>query len=132
MRVPHTLAWSDQRAWPHHTQHIADAREFVTQRLESNGLEALALSVRLVVSELVTNAVLHAGTAFSVTVSRDGPRLRLEVRDALPEPVGRPSSPPPTQPNGRGLAIVERLSTQWGVALDPAGKTVWAVFAVTG
>ena len=79
----------------------------------------------LCLMEVVTNAVLHAGTDSTVTLWWTGDRLRVEVVDGncrRPQPraatVGDPS--------GRGLAIVEELASRWGCErLSGEGKKVW-------
>jgi KaiC/GvpD/RAD55 family RecA-like ATPase len=82
-------------------------------------------AVQLVVSELATNAVLHAGTPFSVSVSSDGLVMRISVSDwSTQRPVMRDGSP--TALSGRGLRLVAAVSSRWGVEKDPDGKTVWA------
>jgi anti-sigma regulatory factor (Ser/Thr protein kinase) len=128
MRVPHTLTWQYRDAWPGDAKHIADARTFVGSRLGEHGLADAAVVLRLVVSELATNAVLHAATPFTVTLTREQGSLRLVVSDGLRVRVPDPKPRPPTEPDGRGLGIVERLSTAWGVSDDVDGKSVWAVF----
>lgn len=80
--------------------------------------------VRTVVSELATNAVLHARTPFSVSVTTDGTRLRVAVTD------GSAARPRPRRhgdeaSTGRGLHIVVALSTAWGVDDASPGKTTW-------
>jgi hypothetical protein len=89
---------------------------------------AAAEDVLLVVSELVTNACLHAEGPDALTVSLSNKVLRIEVTDhggGQPEPrtphrAGRPG--------GHGMFIVQRLCLDWGVVRTPgvAGKTVWA------
>ncbi len=82
--------------------------------------------VALVFSELVTNAVLHAGGAprISACPADDNRHVRLEVHDnlaATPEPcVGGPSG-------GFGLHIIDRLSERWGTTPTASGKVVWAL-----
>jgi anti-sigma regulatory factor (Ser/Thr protein kinase) len=79
----------------------------------------------LVISELVTNAVRHAGTEMRVALElRDG-ALTVSVHDGGP---GLPRLIPPAerQFGGRGLAIVVRLADAWGVVVgDDGGKAVW-------
>jgi anti-sigma regulatory factor (Ser/Thr protein kinase) len=84
------------------------------------------VSVRLaaLVSELATNAILHAETPFSVIVSRDSSWIRVSVRDGSPAvPVRKDYGP--QHPTGRGLMIVESMADRWGVDTDADGKTVW-------
>ena len=79
----------------------------------------------LVVSELVTNALLHGGGVASVTVSVTGSTLRIEVADRNRHaPV--PASAPSDAMTGRGLSLVRDLATRWGVTPNVHGKTVWA------
>jgi serine phosphatase RsbU (regulator of sigma subunit) len=75
-------------------------------------------------SELVTNAVLHAGGPCRVRLWDHDGRVRLEVHDPSPRlPVRR--TPDPTAPNGRGMALVEALADDWGVDDSEPGKSVW-------
>ena len=81
----------------------------------------------LVVSELVTNAMLHAGTDLAVSVARCGPRLRLAVRDANSRPPN-PSGPETSQVTGRGMLLVAAVSEAWGVLpTERRGKVARAV-----
>lgn len=105
------------------------ARRFVADQLGSWDAGALADDALLVVSELVTNAIIHARSACRVDLRLAGEVLDVAVTDFGP---GTPEPQPPstTRPGGRGLALVSALSTAWGV--DPVaadrgdGKVVWA------
>ncbi len=84
----------------------------------------------LVFSELVTNAVLHAGGAERITVdpAGHGSQVRIEVHDNVsvdPRPC------PPGPHGGFGLGIIERLSEAWGTTPTDTGKVVWAVVPTT-
>jgi anti-sigma regulatory factor (Ser/Thr protein kinase) len=82
----------------------------------------------LVCAELTTNAVLHAGSEFTVAVSRRGSAVRIAVRDASRRgPVMQ--HPEPTAVSGRGLILVTRLAKRWGIDVLGAGKVVWADLA---
>ena len=85
----------------------------------------------VVVTELVTNVVEHAGTECQVTVSVGGEGLRIEVRDFNQSrpPRPRPSSIWPAR--GQGLRVVTLLSLQWGVTELDDGKALWAVLPIT-
>jgi anti-sigma regulatory factor (Ser/Thr protein kinase) len=84
--------------------------------------------VELLVSEVVTNAVLHARSALSLCVVRQGDRIRVEVEDTSPvAPVVRPHDD--TAMTGRGLALVAALAAEWGVQPTDRGKSVWFVVA---
>jgi anti-sigma regulatory factor (Ser/Thr protein kinase) len=81
--------------------------------------------VALVVTELVTNSVKHAGAAPELTLDWDGRVLRVEVYD---EGEGRPvlRDPDVTSTSGRGLALVDAVADRWGVEDRRPGKVVWA------
>jgi anti-sigma regulatory factor (Ser/Thr protein kinase) len=85
----------------------------------------------LLVSELVTNSILHAGHsgqhAIRVRAANDGSRTRVEVCDrARGEtlPTMRPA-PPPSATGGRGLLLVDTLSDRWGMDTCERGTCVW-------
>ena len=107
---------------------VAGARRYVREALRGLGAERFEEAAELGVSELVTNAVLHARTAVTVTVRTTGGRVRVEVRDTSPLPV-QPRHFALTSTTGRGLQLVAALSSGWGVEAPPAGegpgKTVW-------
>lgn len=103
------------------------ARRFVTGVLGRRPYLGLVApdEAKLVVSELATNAVIHAGSPFSVTVARHGPAIRISVRDWNDAaPIVRNGGP--LARSGRGLRLVEAIADDWGVERDPDGKTVWA------
>jgi anti-sigma regulatory factor (Ser/Thr protein kinase) len=98
----------------------------VSRTLLDWGLGRLIPSASLVVSELVTNSTIHAGSGVDLSISWDLEALRLTVRDNSPElPRQRFSR---FDQNGRGLSVVAGLSRSFGV-LPTAdhGKVVWAV-----
>lgn len=84
--------------------------------------------VSLLTSELVTNAILHAGSKVDVAVCVDGDVVRVEVADASPR-IPSPSQHPSDAQTGRGLAVVESQASDWGTRPTPGGKIVW--FEVT-
>ena len=78
----------------------------------------------LCVSEVLTNAVLHAGPPIVVIAGHNVGRIRVEISDgSSASPVRR--SPEHTSPTGRGLHLLDSLTAAWGVDIGPAGKTVW-------
>jgi hypothetical protein len=80
---------------------------------------------QLVVSELATDSVVHAGSPFSVSVRYDGAAIRISVHDWNPTlPVLRHGGP--AARSGRGLHLVGALARAWGVEPSADGKTVWA------
>jgi anti-sigma regulatory factor (Ser/Thr protein kinase) len=110
---------------------VAKARDFVCEHLVAHDLLYLVEDVRLVTSELATNAMVHARTPFVVTLSELDGVVRLTIRDGL-ELVPVKTTPDLMDMNGRGLMLVERLSDEWGVTTATDGsKSVWASFALT-
>ncbi|MBY8876894.1 ATP-binding protein [Actinacidiphila acidipaludis] len=118
---------------------VPRARDFTRQALQEWGWlpastadrRAAAEDVLLVVSELVTNACLHAGGPEELRLWRHPKALRLEVVD------GGSGDPAPRtphrsgRPGGHGMFIVQRLCLDWGVVrnAEGPGKTVWAELA---
>lgn len=105
------------------------ARELVRETLAEWAMEDLLDEAELVVSELVTNAVTHGGSACRLELSHSSGALRIEVTD---EGTGSPEPQPfdAEAEHGRGLVLVSAMSTSWGVEAAPAGKKVWADLAV--
>ncbi|MDQ1703104.1 MAG: hypothetical protein QOF57_2356 [Frankiaceae bacterium] len=102
----------------------AVARRFVRAALVDGDREEWAERAELAVSELVTNAILHAHTELVVTVAITGDAATVSVRDAAPQlPSQRHWGESAT--TGRGLALVALLSVSYGVDVAPGGKTVW-------
>jgi hypothetical protein len=100
------------------------ARQFVLETLRWWGLDALCDDAAIVVSELATNAILHARSDFTVSLEVDGDVVRLSVRDASARlPVVR--DPTPTCTSGRGLVLVAALGANWGTESVSDGKEVW-------
>jgi anti-sigma regulatory factor (Ser/Thr protein kinase) len=108
---------------------VAAARRFAQARFERVTPRCLA-DLLLVVSELATNAVMHARTPFSVGLNLGGGMARVEVVDGAPELPSERSLALSTS-NGRGLLIVATLADEWGVDWHPDTKTVWAELSVT-
>ena len=91
--------------------------------------EHLAYDAALLVSELVTNAVIHARSDVAVRLWRTGSGIRVEIADRDPQPVMSRSFNPEAL-GGRGLHLVEALAREWGVRDAKPGKTVWFELAV--
>lgn len=105
---------------------IAVARRWVEDTLTVWGCDDLSWTAMLLVTELSTNAVLHAATAYRVTLDRrrDG-SVRIGVSDGSPrKPRAREYGVDAT--TGRGLGLVGSLASAWGTSSLPDGKTVWA------
>jgi hypothetical protein len=114
------------RLAPHPTAPRA-SRDFVARALLGWGLEPLIPAASLVVSELVTNSTIHAGTDIELSVAWSLGVLRLTVRDKSPD-LPHQWNPRFVDVHGRGLSVVTGLSRAFGVlpAAD-GGKVVWAV-----
>lgn len=87
-------------------------------------------AVLLVVSELVTNAVLHAGGSSCVRVLDAGDRIRIEVDDVAPDDSPAQRTTGPHDVTGRGLQIVDQLAERWGVVQRDRRKTVWCELGI--
>ena len=102
----------------------ARARGFVGDLLARWSCDELVDAGRLLASELVTNAVLHARTGMTLVVRRMRNGVRIEVHDGSPlAPVVRNYEDGAM--TGRGLSLVQELATRWGVDREATGKTVW-------
>jgi anti-anti-sigma regulatory factor/anti-sigma regulatory factor (Ser/Thr protein kinase) len=105
----------------------AIARSLVEYACDSWRLDDLADRARLIMSEIVSNAVVHAMTDLDVTVVLRRDYLILQVRDRS---LDTPRSPDvdadsPYAEHGRGLRLVDMLATSWGSSTGEHGKTVW-------
>ena len=111
-------------SFPPELRSAAAARHFAEGVLAEMDLPSAVDVARLLVSELVVNAVVHAESETQVVLHHDGVRLRVEVLDhSTTLPVVRGYSP--TVPDGRGLRILDGLADRWGVDVTDGGKTVW-------
>ena len=111
---------------PADTASPAIARRFVKETLEKWGMEGVLDATLLVVSELVTNAVIHASSAATLRLGRTESSVRVEVLDAG---AGSPAPHVATDDGegGRGLLLVAAVSAAWGVeSTADGGKLVWA------
>jgi len=107
---------------------VAAARRFAQTYFRRVTRRSLS-DLMLVVSELATNAIVHARTPFSVGLRLAGGTARIEVRDDAPHLPNERSLALSTS-NGRGLLIVATLANEWGVDWRSASKTVWAELSV--
>jgi anti-sigma regulatory factor (Ser/Thr protein kinase) len=101
---------------------VPAARRFVRDALREHSREVID-AAELMACELATNCVRHARTDFELVI-RSHDQIRVEVRDTG-QGRPRPRSPTPREPSGRGLRIVEAMSSTWGIIPSSNGKTVW-------
>ena len=105
---------------------VPAARRFTTDAIIDLGAEESAGEAQLLVSELATNAVIHARSPIRLTVLREGDCLRVEVRDDDPQVPRIPERMPPVSATGgRGILLVDAMATDWGVNSNEKGKTIW-------
>ncbi len=103
----------------------AAARHFAVAAVRRLGAADLSDDAALVVTELAANAVRHAGSGFTLTLSCQPEVLRISVRDTRPLPPGPAAAALPPEPL-HGLGAVDVLASRWGVEpLGHAGKSVW-------
>lgn len=113
---------------------VAFARRALSNDLKAAGVFDNAVGdAVLVLSELVSNAILHAyplpGERFKVAWVVDHGWLEVAVSDGGSATTPQPGHPTTTSVSGRGLAIVAHISQTWGVRTDDVGLTVWAILA---
>ncbi|MFI6088471.1 ATP-binding protein [Streptomyces sp. NPDC051218] len=106
---------------------VGPARKFVREAVEGLGLGPQAPSfddLELLVTELITNAVVHTNAPCVICLRWTGRRIRIEVTDTDTTNV-EAKQPSSSDEHGRGLLLVGLLSAAWGSCPEPAGKTTW-------
>jgi anti-sigma regulatory factor (Ser/Thr protein kinase) len=119
------------------TDHVPEARHWLQERLRRWELDSLLPDASLLVTELVTNAVVHAQSSFHVVATVADGVLEVGVSDQNPRrPVLRSQHPDfgsgsgqeqrlvPAE-GGRGIALIDDIAEDWGVAMLANGKQVW-------
>ena len=124
-----TVLWSHRTVLPGEPASVGQTRDFICSRHLEHHLPYLVEDMRLVVSELATNATLHARTPFTVTLDGLPDAVLLTVQDDSPA-IPTTRTPSVMATGGRGLSIVDRVSRDWGVTTPgpQRPKTVWASF----
>ncbi|MFE9451819.1 ATP-binding protein [Streptomyces sp. NPDC006739] len=122
------VGWA--RSLPLHSE-VKAARDWAREHLETLGWTTTAPetadAVILAVSELVTNAHLHAHSSAQLVLTWDQKCLHLAVHDASPE-LPTPRRPGDEQTGGRGMLLLDALADRWEARPCPHGKTVIACF----
>jgi anti-sigma regulatory factor (Ser/Thr protein kinase) len=123
----------NREAWqlPPTARSVPQARKHVNAALQRWQLDGFAETAQLLTSELVTNAVLHARTAMTLTIEETDGGIRVSVTDGSPVPpaLRRHSV---TATTGRGLRLLDQLSDAWSVEDSNGGKTVWFTLSDSG
>ncbi|CAL9640519.1 ATP-binding protein [Streptomyces sp. enrichment culture] len=137
--VPAPMRWLDL---PARRGSVKTARDGVLERLVAWRVpRSLCDDALLIVSELVTNALVHAAgprvvCGVRLSALEEGPLLRIEVHDyGLPRPDTPPPRPPdPYAESGRGLLIVQELADAWGRGWSArtGGHVIWANLCLRG
>jgi hypothetical protein len=122
-------AVADQRSFPAERNSVRAARHYVTGLLGDGADEAAVCDAAIVATELAANAVLHAGSGFTLTLSRSATVTRIAVRDNTPVAVPEVTFQVMT---GHGLSVVAQLASRWAVDPLPDGKVAWAELPVPG
>ncbi|MGI5194447.1 SpoIIE family protein phosphatase [Streptomyces sp. CA-288835] len=109
---------------------VATARSFVRDTLQGWGFGDIVDDAVVLTSELVTNAVVHAGTSADVLCLRTEDGVRIEVADRYPEreiplQATAVNMGSPDREGGRGLQLCAALAAGWGVEYTPTHKQVW-------
>ena len=109
--------------FPSDPSSVTDARHFVASSLEAGGCPPATIeTAKLLVSELASNAVVHAPGPFQVSLSQQEHSLTIAVTDSSSR---RPSPRSVSATGGRGLHLVEALANDWGVCDRDGGKAVY-------
>jgi anti-sigma regulatory factor (Ser/Thr protein kinase) len=109
---------------------VKAARTFIRDILHEWGLTAITGDVILMVSEIVTNGLIHADSDVDLRLREYPDHIRLEVRDADPTPpipsvIAADDEEIQESEHGRGLIIVDSIASRWGSSPSGRGKTVW-------
>jgi anti-sigma regulatory factor (Ser/Thr protein kinase)/GAF domain-containing protein len=114
----------------HDLRAVGDVRRFLREQAREWNWEAVSSDLELAVTELVTNALVHADSEVEVRLREYTDRLRVDVRDSdprppLPAPVLASGEADNESEHGRGLLIVDALASSWGNSPSGRGKSVW-------
>jgi hypothetical protein len=125
LALPPAMMWWSLRAGPKAREYTSTA---ISEACHAWNLPDFRERLGLIASELVTNALQHAGMPVAVSLSLEGGYVHLRVRDSSPDhPAARPDE---DAGSGRGLRLVDEAATAWGVTDRTDGKVVWAIVQV--
>jgi anti-sigma regulatory factor (Ser/Thr protein kinase) len=103
----------------------AAVRRLVERELRGRIEPAVLADAVLIASELASNAILHASSPFSFALLWERGLLAMEVTDEVPGELPPVQPAPPQQASGRGLWLVDQLTSRWGCTPLADGKRVW-------
>ncbi|QSB12735.1 STAS domain-containing protein [Natronosporangium hydrolyticum] len=108
-----------------------EARELAADACAEWGVPDCVIATEIIASELVTNAVRHAGTMLDLRLTLRDRSLRISVQDRSSR-MARLRTPTSSDDHGRGLLIVGSVATSWGSQPAAGGKVVWATLNIGG
>ena len=117
-------AWAGAYHLPNSVTSPALARTLLGQALAERPVEVIE-TAQLLVSELVTNAILHAETPLVLQIHPASSGFRVTVQDNSPDRPIPEQDANSDSDSGRGLQLVDALATDWGCETLPTGKRVW-------
>lgn len=124
--VSHAALVTSRTTLPCDSRSPSLSRRVVDSALRAAGLVDLIETALLLVTELVTNAYIHAGTDVQLDVTTTGQALTVEVIDGSAAGLPRVGhAPPPDSEGGRGLLLLDALASEWGTRHFATGKAVW-------
>jgi len=109
---------------------VMHARRFTARTLRTWKIGDAADPALLIVSELVTNALVHTKGEVRLDLTLAGDRLRVAVTDASPRSPAKPVIADWEATGGRGILLVEAMSAAWGTVPVSGGKQVWSELVV--
>ncbi|WP_082526930.1 SpoIIE family protein phosphatase [Kitasatospora sp. MBT63] len=128
-RLPAAPLASDACDYPASAATVPEGRAFLTKALLSWGLDDLVDNARLLVSEVLTNAVRHGRGPVRLQIRRTTREVTVEVVDDCPT-LPQPRMAADDEESGRGLLLVDSLADDWGVRPTDEGKTTWFTFGL--
>jgi anti-sigma regulatory factor (Ser/Thr protein kinase) len=110
---------------------VSQARKMLARQLQAWELDEVIDDLQIVASELVTNAIRYGTSPVDLCLSLvPGGNLRLEVADSNVTDVPAPRAATDSEPNGRGMPLIDALAADWGVEIRGDRKVVWAELAL--
>jgi anti-sigma regulatory factor (Ser/Thr protein kinase) len=122
----HTESLTVERHLTEEMGSITVARQIVRDALDAWDYTGQHEDVLLVVSELVTNALMHGAGAPVLRMTKEATHIRIEVGDSSEE---APKAREPGPADGWGMHVIGRLSSRWGISHREGGKVVWCELA---